>query len=105
MGTFQIIETKKDSQYSYRNDDVIVNGEVDESEDGTIVLSIFGSVFVNNSGERGRCIGNFNGQRQEDGTIPFSLSAMSFEDSLLVWAAINEIKMLVLSPADDADSE
>lgn len=96
MESFEIKSSTLNSNYEFKNDDVVVNGNFAKDATTDELENISGSVYRKDSeGEQGEYIGNFNGYMR-DGEIKYSLSEMSHADSNLVWAAIDAIESNIL---------
>ena len=95
MSTFNITSSTLNSNYEYKNGVVVVTGNYSKDATNDTLQSIGGSVYVDNNGQQGDYIGNFNGYMR-DGEIRYSLSEMSRKDSNKVWDAIDEIEVYVL---------
>ena len=96
MGTFNVINSTLNDNYTYTDESVVVNGSYQKDAQNNTLMSISGSVYrKTESGEQGEYIGNFNGYQREDG-IRYSLSEMTRRDNNLVWDAIDGIEPHVL---------
>lgn len=95
MGTFNVISSTLNSQYEYKDANLVVNGNFDKDAKTNGVQNISGSCYrINAEGEQGDYVGNFNGIMRDD-EIRYSLSEMSRKDSNKVWDAIDEIEVNV----------
>ena len=95
MSKFEIKSQTISTSYEYANESVIVAGTFDK--DGMSqeqnVKGIRGDVYLKDeSGNRGRMIGNFHGSPDGQGGFLYDLSQMTKEQSDLTWAAIVEIE-------------
>lgn len=95
MSTFNVTSSTLNSNYEYKNGVVVVTGNYSKDATNDTLQNIGGSVYVDNNGQQGDYIGNFNGTMR-DGEIRYSLSEMSRKDSNKVWDAIDEIEVYVL---------
>ena len=96
MGTFNIKSSTLNSQYDYKDANLVVNGSFAKDATNYQLQNISGSCYrIDSEGEQGDYIGNFNGYVR-DGGLRYSLSEMTREDSLAVWDAIAEIEQNVL---------
>lgn len=95
-GTFNIKSQTNNSDYEYKNTQVFVNGSFAKDITTGDLKNINGSCYhVDQSGNMGAYIGNFNGTMR-DGEVRYSLSDMTRQDSNLVWDAIDDIEPYVL---------
>ena len=98
MGTFNIKSSTLNSQYDYKDANLVVNGSFAKDATSDQLQNISGSCYrINSAGEQGDYIGNFNGYMR-DGGLRYSLSEMTREDSLAVWDAITEIEQYIIGP-------
>lgn len=98
MGTFNIKSSTLNSQYDYKDANLVVNGSFAKDATSDQLQNISGSCYrINSAGEQGDHIGNFNGFMR-NGKMLYSLSEMSREDSLAVWDAITEIEQYIIEP-------
>ena len=96
MGTFNVISSTLNSQYEYKDDNLVVNGNFAKDATTDTLQNVSGSCYrINAQGEQGEYVGNFNGNMR-NGEIKYSVSEMSRKDSNLVWTAIGEIEPYVL---------
>ena len=96
MGTFNIKSSTLNSQYDYKDANLVVNGSFAKDATSDQLKNISGSCYrINSEGEQGDHIGNFNGYMR-NGKMLYSLSEMSREDSLSVWDAITEIEQYII---------
>lgn len=97
MGTFEITNSELNSQYTYKDNNVVVNGSFKNNVQTETLTSISGSAYAKNEqGEQGDYIGNFNGIVR-NGEIFYSLSEMSRSQSNMVWDSIDAIEQNVLN--------
>lgn len=98
MGTFNIKSSTLNSQYDYKDANLVVNGSFVKDATSDQLKNISGSCYRKNAeGEQGDNIGNFNGYMR-DGRLRYSLSEMTREDSMAVWDAIAEIEQYIIGP-------
>jgi len=94
-GTFTIQSKTENTQFKYENQDVIITGNSAKDIQNDTLQSIGGTAYVlNEQGEQGDYIGNFNGYNRE-GEMKYSVSEMSRSASMKVWDAIDEIEAVV----------
>lgn len=97
MESFEITSSTLNSNYEFKNDYVVVNGNFVKDAKTDVLLNISGTAYRKNAqGEQGDYIGNFNGYMR-DGEIKYSLSEMSRADSNLVWDAIDAIEANIIN--------
>lgn len=102
MGTFNIISSTLNNQYTYTDENLIVDGSYTKDAQSGNLQNINGSCYRNNNGEKGEYVGNFNGYMRDD-EIRYSLSEMSRKDSNKVWDAIDEIEQNVLGENNEQE--
>ena len=91
MKSFEITSSTNNSQFVYKNDELIVNGNfVKDATTGTF-QSVNGSCYVNNQNEQGDFVGNFNGNMR-NGKIKYSFSEVGLDDLPKVQEAIEYIE-------------
>ena len=96
MGTFEVTSSTLNNQYSFKDENLVVNGAYVKDAQNNTLRSISGACYlITESGEPGNYVCNFNGYMR-DGEIKYSVSEMSRKDSNLVWTAIGEIEPYVL---------
>lgn len=97
MESFNITSSTLNSNYEFKNDYVVVDGNFVKDAKTDILTNVSGSAYRKDSqGEQGDFIGNFNGTMR-DGEIKYSLSEMSRADSNLVWDAIDSIEANIIN--------
>lgn len=104
MGTFTITKSELKSQYTFRNEDVVVVGGYSIDAQTSTLQNVSGTVnFISQSeGDDGDYIGDFNGH-PENGEMVYSLPQMSRRISNLVWDAIDEIERNI--PGQETNTE
>ena len=100
MKEFNVTSETRNSQYTYKNDNIFVQGQAVKDATTGAIQSINGSCYRNNDGQQGDYFGNFNGYPQSDGTMNYDLSQMKRSDSNLVWDAIEDIEA-EFTPVDE----
>lgn len=96
MEAFEVTSSVLNNQYSFRDDNLVVNGNYTKDAKTNALQSIAGTCYrALPEGGMGDFVGNFNGYMR-DGEIKYSVSEMSRKDSSLVWTAIGEIETYVL---------
>lgn len=92
MKSFEITSSTTNSQFVYKNDELIVNGNYAKDATTGALQSINGSCYAKDaSGNQGQYVGNFNGYVR-DGGIKYSFSEMSLADLNKVEAAVEDIE-------------
>lgn len=104
MGTFTVTSSTLNDNYEYKDENVVVNGGYQKDSQTDTLQNISGSAYVNDNGEQGNYIGNFNGHVR-DGEIRYSLSEMSRRNSNNVWDAIDEIEQNIIGTNSDNEEE
>ena len=88
---YEVKSSTINTAYVCKQSAIYVHGTITVDKLSDKFVSIDGYCYrLNEQGEQGEAIGNFNGYLRETG-IKFNLSEMSHADSNLVWAAIDEI--------------
>lgn len=95
-GTFRITSSTNNSQFEYKNNVMIIQGNFAKDATSGVLQNIAGSCYrMNENGEQGDYFGNFNGY-MHDGEVKYSMSEMSRRDANSVWDAIDEIEPQIL---------
>ena len=90
MKSFNVKSTTLNSQFEYKNDVVVVNGNFAKNEKNE-VQNVNGAVYEQNAdGSMGNNIGSFNGYMR-DGAIKYSISESSIGNLDKIEAAIKDI--------------
>ena len=101
MGTFNVINSTINSQYEYKDANLVVTGNYAKDATNNELQSVSGSCYrITPDGGQGDYVGNFNGYMR-DGELRYSLSEMSRKDSNKVWDAIDEIEANILGENDE----
>ena len=100
MGTFEITSAILDSEYTYKDENVIVRGTFKKDSETNVLQTIDGVCYRSLDGEIGERFGNFFGT-PADGDILFDLSKMSRTDSNHVWDAIDVIETRIINEQED----
>lgn len=96
MKQFEITSSSLNSQYTFKDDNVIVNGNFNKDAQQDTLQNVSGMAYRKNAqGEMGDYLGNFNGVMR-DGTVKYSISEMTRRDANLVWDAIDEIEANII---------
>lgn len=92
MEKFEITSSTLNSNYTYSNDTLVVDGNYAKDATTSTLQNISGTCYAKNEdGDKGVYVGNFTGYNR-DGEIRYSLSEMSYAQSEQVWQAINAIE-------------
>ena len=94
MSTFNITSSQKNKTFVYENENLIVQGQIQQSDPAEELQSINAQAYRNDDGKQGAYVANINGYLR-DGEMRYSLSDMSRRDSMLVWDAIDEIEAYI----------
>lgn len=97
MGTFTITSITINSQFDYKDSNIVVIGNFVKNGSSNVLQSIQGGCYRNENGDAGAYFGSFNGTPTSDGEIQYDLSSMKRQDSNLVWDAIGEIEPQILN--------
>lgn len=96
MATFEIKSQTNNATYEYKDENLVVQGNYVKDGTSGDLVSVSGSCYrVNQQGQQGEYVGNFNGYMR-DGEIRYTMSEMSRKDSNNVWDAIDEIEAHIL---------
>jgi hypothetical protein len=103
-GTFNITNSKLNSQYEFKAPSIIVNGTFTKDATTGDLLTLNGACYRNENGEVGAYFGTFTGT-PSGGEIQYDLSSMRRQDSNLVWDAIDAIEPQILGNGTNAGEE
>ena len=96
-GTFNITKQTNNVQYTYSNNEVIVQGNYVKDGQTDALQNINGTCYRKNQDDtQGEFFGNFTGVVRSANDIRYSMSEMSRRDASKVWDAIDEIEEAVL---------
>jgi hypothetical protein len=96
MGTFNIISSTLNSQFSYVNMNVVITGSYAADAQTNALQNINGQAYLNDgNGGQGDYIGNFNGFMR-NGQMKYSLSEMTRQNADLVLDALAEIEQEII---------
>lgn len=101
MGTFTITSITVNSQYDYKESNIVVIGNFVKNGSNDALQSIQGGCYRNENGDAGAYFGSFTGTPTPDGEIQYDLSSMKRQDSNLVWDAIDEIEPNIMGNQSD----
>ena len=95
MSEFVVKSSTLNSQYEFKDVNIIVNGNFQKNAQDGKLTSISGECYRNVDGNMGDSFGYFNGY-QNGNEMMYDLSQMKRADSELVWDAIEAIEEEVL---------
>ena len=95
MSEFVVKSSTLNSQYEFKDVNIIVNGNFQKNAQDGKLTSISGECYRNVDGNMGDSFGYFNGYPNGD-EMMYDLSQMKRADSELVWDAIEAIEAEVL---------
>lgn len=103
MATFEIKSQTNNATYEYKDENLVVQGNYVKDGTSGDLVSVSGSCYrVNQQGQQGEYVGNFNGYMR-DGEIRYTMSEMSRKDSNDVWDAIDEIEAHIIGENQNAE--
>ena len=95
MSKFNISSSTLNSNFTYENDNLSINGSFQQDAKTDELQTISGTAYKpNGEGQQGTYIGNFNG-RMVNGVMKYTLSDMTRQDTMLVLDAIDEIEQYI----------
>lgn len=95
MSTFNITSSTLNSNFTYENDNLSINGSFIQDAKTDELQTISGTAYKpNGEGQQGTFVGNFNG-RMVNGVMKYTLSDMTRQDTMLVLDAIDEIEQYI----------
>ena len=95
MSEFVVKSSTLNSQYEFKDVNIIVNGNFQKNAQDAKLTSISGECYRNVDGNMGDSFGYFNGYPNGN-EMMYDLSQMKRADSELVWDAIEAIEAEVL---------
>lgn len=95
MSEFVVKSSTLNSQYEFKDVNIIVSGNFQKNAKDGKLISISGECYRNVDGNMGESFGYFNGYPNGD-EMMYDLSQMKRADSELVWDAIEAIEAEVL---------
>ena len=96
MSEFVVKSSTLNSQYEFKDVNIIVNGNFQKNAQDGKLTSISGECYRNVDGNMGDSFGYFNGYPNGN-EMMYDLSQMKRADSELVWDAIEAIEAEILS--------
>ena len=95
MGTIKVTSSTLNTNFTYENENLFINGTYQKDAKSDELKTISGTCYKPKDGvQTGEYIGNFNG-RNDSGTMKYSLSDMTRQDTILVLDAIDEIEQFI----------
>ena len=95
MSTFNITSSTLNSNFSYENESLSINGSFQKDAKTEELQNISGTAYKpNGEGQQGTYVGNFNG-RMVNGQMKYTLSDMTIQDTVLVLGAIEDIEKYI----------
>ena len=95
MSKFQITSSMLNSNFTYENDNLSINGSFQQDAKTDELQTISGTAYKPAAeGQQGTYVGNFNG-RMVNGVMKYTLSDMTRQDTMLVLDAIDEIEQYI----------
>ena len=95
MGTINVTSSQLNTNFTYENENLFINGSYQKDAKSDELKNISGTCRKPESGSQtGEYVGNFNG-RNENGTMKYSLSDMTRQDTIVILDAIEEIEQFI----------
>lgn len=95
MSTFNITSSTLNSNFTYENENLSINGSFQQDAKTDELQTISGTAYKpNGEGQQGTYVGNFNG-RMVNGQMKYTISDMTIQDTMLVLNAINDIETYI----------
>jgi hypothetical protein len=95
MGTIKVTSSALNVNFTYESENLFINGSYQKDAKSDELKNISGTCRKPESGSQtGEYIGNFNG-RNENGTMKYSFSDMTRQDTIVVLDAIDEIEQFI----------
>lgn len=96
MSTFNITGSALNSNFTYENESLSINGSFMQDAKTSDLQTISSTAYKQQGeGQQGLYVGNFNGRMVND-EMKYTLSDMTKQDTLLVLNAINEIEQYII---------
>ena len=103
MGQFEIESSTLNTQYTYKTEEIIVDGSFVKNASTEAIQTIGGNVWrADEEGKQGEHVGNFSGWLR-NGEMRYSLSEMTHQDSDMVWDAITQIEQNILGENENQE--
>lgn len=95
MGTIKVTSATLNTNFTYESESLFINGGYQKDATSGELKTISGTCYKPKDGvQTGEYIGNFNG-RNENGTMKYSLSDMTRQDTIVVLDAIADIEKYI----------
>ena len=95
MGTIKVTSSTLNTNFTYENENLFINGSYQKDAKSDELKNISGTCYKPKDGSQtGEYVGNFNG-RNENGTMKYSLSDMTRQDTIVILDAIEEIEQFI----------
>ena len=95
MSKFAITSSTLNSNFSYENESLSINGSFQKDAKTDDLQNISGTAYKpQGEGQQGLYVGNFNG-RMVNGQMKYTLSDMTIQDTVLVLGAIEDIEKYI----------
>ena len=94
MSKFQITNSTLNSNFTYENDNLSINGSFMQDAKTEELQTISGTAYKPAAEGQGQYVGNFNG-RMVNGVMKYTLSDMTIQDTVLVLGAIEDIEKYI----------
>ena len=95
MGTIKVTSATLNTNFTYESENLFINGGYQKDSQSGELKTISGTCYKPKDGvQTGEYIGNFNG-RNDSGTMKYSLSDMTRQDTIAVLDAIDEIEKFI----------
>ena len=94
MSTFNITSSTLNTNFTYENENLVINGSFQKDAKTDELQNISGTAYQPAAEGQGQYIGNFNG-RVVNGVMKYTLSDMTRQDTILVLDAIDEIEQYI----------
>lgn len=105
MGNLVIKDSTSKTTFEYSNEKMIAQGEYEKGLQGKLKTVKATCFHKNEDGTIGTNFGNFNGIMRADGKVHYSMAEMSREDSMTVWAAIDEMEPEIIDEDNEDKTE
>jgi hypothetical protein len=95
MGTIKVTSSTLNTNFTYENENLFINGSYQQDSQSGELKTISGTCYKPKDGvQTGEYIGNFN-VRNENGTMKYSLSDITRQDTIIVLDAIADIEKYI----------
>ena len=95
MGTIKVTSSTLNTNFTYENENLFINGTYQKDATSGELKTISGTCYKpKDVVQTGEYIGNFN-VRNENGTMKYSLSDITRQDTIIVLDAIDDIEKYI----------